>query len=321
MGPISRTARSRRGRRPERIPAIILCGGMGMRLREETEYRPKPMVEIGGRPILWHIMKLYAAHGFTDFILCLGYKGEAIKEYFLNYATMHNDCTIKLGVPDSLRFHNNHLEHGWTVTLANTGLGAMTGSRIKQVERYVDGGEFLLTYGDGVADVNVRDVLAFHRRHGKAGTVVGVRPPSRFGELVTERDLVVEFSEKPQASQGFINGGFFVFQRRFFEYLSADPQCVLEREPLERLAKEGQLVRYAHHGFWQCMDTPRDVRLLESLWESGNPPWKVWADDAAAQSARRLGTRGQTVQHSTEEGAVVQSPRPSTQSQLVKRVS
>ncbi len=255
---------------------VILCGGMGTRMREETEYRPKPMVEIGGRPILWHIMKLYAAHGFTDFILCLGYKGEVIKDYFLNYEALQNDCTIELGTPQRIHFHNNHLERGWRITLAGTGSQAMTGSRVKQIAPYVRGDEFLLTYGDGVANLNIADIVAFHRRHKKIGTVVGVRPPSRFGELVAERHTVVEFSEKPQASQGFINGGFFVFQRRFFDYLSAREDCVLEREPLERLAKDGQLMMYPHDGFWQCMDTPRDTRLLESLWANGNAPWKLW---------------------------------------------
>lgn len=259
------------------MKVVILCGGQGTRLREETEYRPKPMVEVGGHPLLWHIMKLYAHSGFTDFVLCLGYKSEVIKEYFLNYEAMNTDCTIELGAPDRLQFHSNHLERGWTVTLANTGLAAQTGTRIKRVERYVDTDEFLLTYGDGVADLNIRDVVAFHRRHGKVGTVVGVRPPSRFGELMTdERQTVVEFSEKPQASKGFINGGFFVFHRRFFDYLSEADECVLEREPLERLAKDGHLMMYPHQGFWQCMDTPRDLRLLEMLWDRGEAPWKVW---------------------------------------------
>ena len=268
-------ATPRKQRRSPKV--VILCGGMGTRLREETEYRPKPMVEIGGRPMLWHIMKLYAASGFTDFVLCLWYKGEVVKHYFLNYQALHSDCTIELGAPQRLQFHGNHLEHGWRVTLADTGAAAMTGSRVKRIEPYVDGDEFLLTYGDGVADVNIRDVLTFHRRHGKVGTVVGVRPPSRFGELVAERNAVLEFREKPQASQGFINGGFFVFSRRFFKHLSADENCVLEQEPLERLAREGQMMMYPHKGFWQCMDTPRDMRLLETLWAGGRAPWKVWA--------------------------------------------
>lgn len=260
------------------MKVVILCGGMGMRLREETEYRPKPMVEIGERPILWHIMKLYAFYGYTDFVLCLGYKSEVIKEYFLNYEAMQTDCTIELGAPNRLTFHSNHLERGWKITLANTGLQAQTGSRVKQIERYIDTEEFMLTYGDGVANLNIQDLLNFHHRHGKIGTVVGVRPPSRFGELMTDRrQAVVEFSEKPQASQGFINGGFFVFTRRFFEYLSDDEGCVLERAPLERLAKDGQMMMHAHEGFWQCMDTPRDVRLLESLWNGAGAPWKAWA--------------------------------------------
>ena len=258
------------------MKAVILCGGQGMRLREETEYRPKPMVEIGGRPILWHIMKLYAQAGFTDFVLCLGYKGDVIKDYFLNYEAMHTDFTMELGAPDRLEVHSNHLERGWKITLANTGLHAQTGARVKRIERYVDGDEFLLTYGDGVADLDLRKLLEFHRRHGKAGTVVGVRPPSRFGELVTDRNRVVEFSEKPQTSQGLINGGFFIFHRKFFDYVSDHEDCILEREPLERLAKDQQLMVYPHDGFWHCMDTPRDVRLLESLWAGGSAPWKTW---------------------------------------------
>lgn len=257
---------------------VILCGGQGTRLREETEFRPKPMVEIGGRPILWHIMKLYAHAGITDFVLCLGYKGDLIKEYFLNYEEMNNDCSLELGVSGSLTFESEHHERGWKILLANTGASTQTGARVKKIERHIDSDEFLLTYGDGVADVNIQDVIAFHRKHGKTGTVVGVRPPSRFGELVTNGGTsVVEFSEKPQASQSFINGGFFIFKKSFFSYLSADETCVLEREPLEQLAKDGELIMYPHQGFWQCMDTPRDLRYLINLWETDRAPWKVWA--------------------------------------------
>lgn len=245
-------------------------------MREETEFRPKPMVEIGGRPLLWHIMKIYAYHGHTEFVLCLGYKAEVIKGYFLNYEAMNNDFTLRLGSTDRIEFHSNHSELGWTVTLADTGLHAQTGARVKRIEKYIKGDGFMLTYGDGVADVDIRELLRFHGRHGRIGTVTGVRPPSRFGELMTNGDAVVGFSEKPQTSQGFINGGFFVFNHRFFEYLSGEDSCVMEEKPLERLARDGELMIYPHTGFWQCMDTPRDLQRLQEIWESGKPQWRVW---------------------------------------------
>jgi glucose-1-phosphate cytidylyltransferase len=259
------------------VKVVILCGGLGTRLREETEFRPKPMVEVGGRPILWHIMKGYAHYGLSDFVLCLGYKGEQIKQYFLNYETMARDFTLRLGPTPQVTFHTPHAET-WTVTLVDTGAAALTGARVKRVEPHIREEEFLLTYGDGVADVDVQRLLAFHREHGRIGTVTGVRPPSRFGELLTDGASVVEFSEKPSVSHGYINGGFFVFNRRFFDYLSADDGCVLEREPLERLAKDGQLRMYPHDGFWQCMDTPRDLQHLNEYWARPRPPWKVWRD-------------------------------------------
>ncbi len=259
------------------MKVVILCGGRGTRLQEETEWRPKPLIDVGGRPILWHIMKRYAHYGFTDFLLCLGYKGDMLKQYFLNYQAMRSDFTVRLGALKGVEYHGNHLEAGWTVTLAETGPTAMTGARIKRIERYLaDEPEFMLTYGDGVADIDLAKAAAFHRRHGKIGTVTGVRPPSRFGELLTDREQVMEFSEKPQASQAFINGGFFIFNRRFLDYLSADDGCILEGEPLEALARDGQLMMYRHEGFWQCMDTARDLRLLEQLWNSGQAPWKSW---------------------------------------------
>ena len=260
-----------------RVKVVILCGGLGTRLREETEFRPKPMVEIGGRPILWHIMKAYAHHGFADFVLCLGYKGEQIKQYFLNYETMSRDLTIRLGPTPQVTFHTPHNE-AWSVTLVDTGATALTGARVKRVEPYIRDEEFMLTYGDGVADLDIQRLLAFHREHGRIGTVTGVRPPSRFGELLIDGASVVEFSEKPSVSHGYINGGFFIFNRRFFDYLSADDHCVLEREPLERLAKDGQLRMYPHDGFWQCMDTQRDLHLLNESWARPRPPWKVWRD-------------------------------------------
>jgi glucose-1-phosphate cytidylyltransferase len=258
------------------MQTLILCGGMGTRLREETEYRPKPMVEIGGRPILWHIMKSYAAHGFQDFIICLGYKGEMIKEYFLNYEAMNNDFTVELGRPNPVVYHDAHQECGWRVTLVDTGMQTMTGARIKRASRYITGDRFMVTYGDGVSDVDIRELVAFHARTGVAATVTGVHPSSRFGELLVNGDRVQQFSEKPQTHEGLVNGGFFVFDRRVLNYLSDDPGCVLEREPLERLAADGQLSVYRHTGFWQCMDTYRDYQHLNHLWESGDAEWKRW---------------------------------------------
>jgi glucose-1-phosphate cytidylyltransferase len=260
-----------------RVPVMILCGGMGTRLREETEILPKPMVEIGGgRPILWHIMKGYAAAGFSDFILCLGYKGLKIREYFLNYEAMHTDCTIELGRREGLVIHDGHQEASWRVTLVDTGLESQTGARIARAAKYVDGDRFMLTYGDGVSNVNLAGLLAFHEQQRTIGTVTGVRPSSRFGELIATEGKVTSFSEKPRMHQGLINGGFFVFSRRFFDYLKPDAECVLEREPLERLVADGQLSVFVHDGFWQCMDTPRDVHLLKQLWDSGLADWKTW---------------------------------------------
>ena len=259
-----------------RIQTVILCGGLGTRLREETEIRPKPMVEVGGRPILWHIMKGYAVHGFTDFVICLGYKGEKIKEYFLNYEAMNNDFTVELGRPESIAFHDAHQENGWKVTLVDTGYATMTGARVKRASRYLTGDRFMLTYGDGVSSVDFSKLMDFHRRSGTLATVTGVRPSSRFGELLLSGDRVAQFSEKPQTNEGVINGGFFVFERKALDYLSTDPSCVLEREPLERLAADGQLSVYRHDGFWQCMDTFRDLQQLNQLWGSGEAAWKTW---------------------------------------------
>jgi len=258
------------------MKVIILCGGQGTRLKEETEFRPKPMVEIGGRPILWHIMKIYAFYGFTDFIICTGYKGEIIKEYFLNYEAMNNDFTIRLGYPNQIEFHSNHSEKNWNVTIADTGDEAMTGTRIKRVGRYIDGDEFMLTYGDGLADVDIKKLIEFHHSKGKIGTVTGVRPSSRFGEIIFKGDQVKEFAEKPQSSEGHISGGFFVFKRSFLNYLSSDDNCILEKEPLEKLTKEGNLSMYSHSGFWHCMDTYRDYLFLRKLWQKNKAPWKVW---------------------------------------------
>ena len=256
------------------IPVVILCGGRGARLQEQTEFRPKPMVEIGGQPILWHIMKSYAHYGFKDFILCLGYKGDMIRSYFLNYEAMNNDVTVSLGKPNQIRFHRKASED-WTVTLVNTGETAMTGARVKRIEPYIQSDLFMLTYGDGVASLDLAKLLEYHKKQGKIGTITGIHPPSRFGHLTTDGKNVLEFSEKP-TSDGYINGGFFVFDKKFFGYLSDDDNCYLERGPLERLAKKKELVIYPHNDFWQCMDTYRDLQLLNTLWASGKPPWRVW---------------------------------------------
>jgi glucose-1-phosphate cytidylyltransferase len=258
------------------MKVVILCGGMGTRLREETEYRPKPMVEIGGRPILWHIMKIYAHYGFNEFILCLGYRGWMIKEYFLNYAAMHSDFTLEIGKNDSIHFHDSQLEEGWKVTLAETGLNAMTGSRVKKIQKYIDDDTFMLTYGDGVANVNITELLEFHYKHEKIGTVTGVCPPSRFGELFTQDNCVIQFDEKPQSYVGVISGGFFVFNKRMFDYLKDDDNCVLELDPLKNLVTDKELMVYMHKGFWQCMDNYRDFQYLNRIWDNQDIPWKVW---------------------------------------------
>jgi len=258
------------------IKVVILCGGLGTRLREETEFRPKPMVEIGVKPILWHIMKIYAYYGFKDFILCLGYKGEMIREYFYNYQILNNDFTIELSNNSHIKIHSGDQEEGWRVTLADTGETAMTGSRIKRIEKYITGDEFMVTYGDGVANIDIRKLLKFHKSHRKIGTVTGVHPSSRFGELIVDKNRVIEFSEKPQTKDSLINGGFFVFNRKIFSYLNAADNCVLEKEPLENLSSDRELMVYIHDGFWQCMDTYRDLELLNNLWRSNRAPWKIW---------------------------------------------
>lgn len=258
------------------MKAVILCGGRGTRIREETEQKPKPMIDIGGKPIVWHIMKSYERHGISEFVLCLGYKGDKIKDYFLQYEAMSSDFTIQLGSRSSIEFHSPVDEQSWRVTLADTGLDAMTGARVKRVQRYVGNEPFCLTYGDGVSDVDVTAAIAFHKRHGCIGTVTGVRPPGRFGELDVTGDQVASFAEKPPAAHGLVNGGFFVFEPAIFDYLRSDDDCILERAPLEKLARDGQLQVYRHEGFWQCVDTYRDYELLLGLWTSGKAPWKQW---------------------------------------------
>lgn len=246
------------------MKVVLRCGGLGKRLREESEYRPKPLVEIGGRPILWHIMKLYAHHGFHEFVLCLGYRGNMIKEYFLHYGAMGGDFTVRLGNKDCIEYHDTCAEDDFQVTLAETGLDTMTGGRIKRIERYVDEPVFMVTYGDGVADIDIRALLQFHQSHGRLATLTAVRPASRFGIVDLDEDSrVARFPEKP-VSEGWISGGFFVFDRRVFARLGGD-DCVLEREPLERLASEGELMAYRHDGFFFAMDTYREYRMLNDM--------------------------------------------------------
>lgn len=256
---------------------IILCGGMGTRLREETEFKPKPLVPIGGKPILWHIMNIYSHYGFNDFVLCLGYKGDMIKQYFLNYNDFEGDFTLNLKTNKKQTAASKIPD--WNITFADTGLLSETGSRIKQIEKYVGGDKFFLTYGDGVSNVNISDLLKFHNNHGKIATVTTVRPITRFGNLsISNGNIITDFTKKTVAHEGWIDGGFFVFNRKFFDYVDKNPGCMLEGQPLKRLASEGQFVAYKHDGFWQCMDTIRDHQILNEIWASGNAPWKIWKD-------------------------------------------
>ena len=256
------------------MKVVILCGGRGTRFKEETEYRPKPMVKIGPYPLLWHIMKNYSFFGFNEFILCLGYKGEMIKEYFLNYEVMNNDFTIQLNKHSTVCSHSSHEEKDWVVTLADTGEDTQTGARIKRVEKYIGGDIFLATYGDGVANIDIKKLIGFHKAHGKMATITGVHPSSRFGELKVKEKRVMKFHEKPQTTQGIVNGGYFVFSRKFLDYLESDSSCILEQAPLEKAVKKGQLMMYYHEGFWQCVDTYRELELLNSLWYRNEVPWR-----------------------------------------------
>jgi len=257
---------------------VILCGGAGSRIRDASELLPKPMLPIGGKPILWHIMKLYSHYGFNEFVLCLGYRGWVIKEFFLNYAAMTNDVVVQLGPKRTVTIGARDHEEDWNVTLADTGEATNTGGRVIAIRKYVEEADlFLLTYGDGVANVDLHALLEFHRAHGKTATVTAVRPPGRFGELRIRGDAVDEFNEKPQASGGFINGGFFVLDaKRVWKYLDGPASIGLEREPMQRMAADGELVAYRHEGYWQPMDTLREYNLLNEAWESGRAPWKVW---------------------------------------------
>ena len=257
------------------MKVVILCGGLGTRLREETEYRPKPMVPIGNRPILWHIMKHYAAHGHKDFILCLGYKGEVIKDYFRNYHWNTSDVTLRLCANAEPIYHNNHDEEDWSVTMVDTGEKTMTGGRLGRVMKFIDDEEFFLTYGDGVCNVDVNEVAAFHRSKNATATLTAVRPSGRFGELHLNDGMVSSFNEKPAEGHASINGGFFVLNRSVASLIDGDA-CVFEHGPLKKLSESGGLAAFVHDGFWQCMDNVREMEILNELWSSGRAPWKTW---------------------------------------------
>ena len=265
--------------KPERIPVMILCGGMGSRLHEETEFRPKPLLEVGGRPVLWHIMKLYSSHGFRKFILCLGYKGSMIKDYFLNYRAYQSDLTLHLADSGRIQYHASNHKEDWEITMVETGLTTQTGARVAKAGRYVKEPLFCLTYGDGLGNIDLKALLKFHTSHGKIGTVTGVRPPGRFGELeIDKQGRAAEFNEKPQVTGGIINGGFFILQKEFLtRCLNKREDLVLEQEPLQKLARTGELMVYPHEGFWQPMDTYREYKIINDLWASGKAPWKVWS--------------------------------------------
>ncbi len=255
------------------MKVVILAGGLGTRLAEETEIKPKPMVEIGGRPILWHIMKHYAHFGFMEFFIALGFKGEVIKRYFMDYYSLNGSMTIDLST-GKVAMHRKECEN-WNVHLMETGQDTLTGGRVKRLEPWLKDNTFMVTYGDGLSDIDLQELLKFHRSHGRIATVTAVRPPARFGGLIFEGDLVVNFTEKPQAGEGWINGGFLVFEPAIFNYLEEDHSS-LEANALERLAADRQLAAFRHDQFWQCMDTLRDKRLLEEFWQTGQAPWKVW---------------------------------------------
>jgi len=260
------------------MKVVILCGGKGTRLREETEYRPKPMVPIGGKPILWHIMKTYAHYGHKEFILCLGYRGDMIKEFFRDYLWNTCDVTVELGQDSPIQFHARHDEEDWKVTLANTGEDSMTAYRVKAIQRYIPAGEsFLLTYGDGLGTIDINAVIASHTVSGKVCTISAVHPAGRFGSLRIENDGAIHtFSEKPQFEEAYVNGGYMVCEHRMFDYLPCDPSMMLERKPMDDMVRDRQLNAYRHEGFWQPMDTYQEMQYLNSLWTEGNAPWKVW---------------------------------------------
>ncbi len=260
------------------MKVVILCGGQGTRIRGVDDNLPKPMIPVGRFPILWHIMKYYAQWGHNQFILCLGYKGQVIKDFFMNYEAHTNDFTITLGNSKSIKYHNKHSESDWEVTLAETGLNSMTGARLKKVQKYLAGEEdFMFTYGDGIGNIDIDKLIQFHLSHGKIMTVTGVRPPGRFGELVSDNHgNVTEFNEKPQTSEGRISGGFFICSKEIFKYLPDKDDLVFEQEPMRQLVRDGEMMAYEHDGFWQPMDTYRDYILLNELYEKGKAPWVVW---------------------------------------------
>ncbi|HOW53927.1 MAG TPA: glucose-1-phosphate cytidylyltransferase [Syntrophorhabdaceae bacterium] len=260
------------------MKVAILCGGYGTRIRDVADNIPKPMILIGDKPILWHIMKYYAEYGIKQFVLCLGYRSNVIKEFFLNYEANTNDFTITLGKEKKIQYHNEHPESDWQITLAETGLNSMTGARLKRVQRHLlNEDNFMLTYGDGVGDIDIHRLMEFHKKHGKILTVTGVRPPGRFGELMNDEEgRVYEFNEKPQASGGRISGGFFVCRKEIFNYLGDNESLIFEQEPMRQLVKDGQLMVYEHDGFWQPMDTHREYLLLNDLYSKGEAPWVVW---------------------------------------------
>jgi glucose-1-phosphate cytidylyltransferase len=261
------------------MKVAILAGGVGSRLAEETELKPKPMVEIGGKPILWHIMMHYSSYGWTDFVIALGYKGELIKKYMLDYSSLNRDLTIEMATGE-VTFKAG-VTSDWRVELINTGMNTLTGGRIKKLAPVLGNQTFMLTWGDGVSNIDLHRLLAFHKSHGKLATLTAVRPTARFGHIEMRGDQVVEFSEKPQTAEGWINGAFFVLEPQVFDYIGGD-NTQWEREPLENLARDGELMAYRHDSFWQCMDTLRDKRHLESLWATGEAPWKIWREEEAS---------------------------------------
>jgi len=256
------------------MKVVILCGGAGTRLREETEFRPKSMVKIGTKPILWHIMKHYAHYGFNQFVLCLGYKGEVIKEYFYHYMLHNNDVTVKLGQDRQITIHENNQVEDWEITMVDTGESTLKGARIHKIQRYIDD-DFMVTYGDGVSDINISNLLDFHKKHGKVGTVTGVSPRSSYGQIKQEDGKVCAFIEKPKIEEGLINGGFFVLSPKVLDRITGD-DCTWENEPLKNLARDGGLMAYTHDGFWQPMDTMREMVYLQELWDKNEAPWKIW---------------------------------------------